>query len=78
MSSGESDEQKSTCEEGNTHRWEVNRGHGCCEEFLWVVAGLFVEYPWQACDIAGILSSEGSNDQPLLRKCHNFFHHTIV
>ena len=28
--------------------------------------------------IAGILSSEGSNDQLLARKRHNIFHHTIV
>ena len=48
-SSWESDEEKGAWEQGNTDQWEVNRGDGCCEEFLWVYRR-FVECPWQACD----------------------------
>ena len=59
---------------------EVNRREGCYEEFLLVVAGLLNGLGRHVIPnrIAGILSSEGSNDQPLLRKCHNIFLRTIV
>ena len=47
---------------------EVNRRDGCYEEFLWVVAGLLNGLGRHVIPnrIAGIFSSEGSNDQPLL------------
>ena len=46
---------------------EVNRGDGCHEEFLWVVASLLNALGRHVIPnrIAGILSSKESNDQPL-------------
>ena len=57
----------------------VNPGDDCYDEFLWVVVCLLNALGRQVFPnrIVGILSSESSNDQPLSRKRHNIFHHTI-